>query len=178
MPAIGFFGRGVGVDLGSMIACRLFGGSEQLGWVDRLNVAIEVSLGGRAGERLPIARGRIGRLTSTLSPRLQPGCRRVAKRRGTIPIVFVGWHRPGRSGLVDSLARPGGNVTGCHLVENARSGKRVELSARRVEVSPRASGLRIPPVLAAVWCEFRRGPALAVESRARSLTSGENCACV
>ena len=45
----------------------------------------------------------------------------------TVPIVFVGVHAPVEIGLVSSLARPGGNITGMALTSVDLGGKRLEL---------------------------------------------------
>src|SRR5262249_56129097 len=52
----------------------------------------------------------------------------------TSPIVFVGVSDPVGAGLVDTLARPGGNVTGFMIFEYSSSGKWLELLK---EVAPR-----------------------------------------
>jgi putative tryptophan/tyrosine transport system substrate-binding protein len=51
----------------------------------------------------------------------------AVKRTGTIPIVMVTTHDPVAAGLIDSLARPGGNITGLTLLTRELSGKRLEL---------------------------------------------------
>jgi putative tryptophan/tyrosine transport system substrate-binding protein len=62
---------------------------------------------------------------------------RVAKQAtSTIPIVMVTTQDPVATGLIDSLARPGGNVTGLTLLTRELSGKRLELLK---EVVPRIS---------------------------------------
>jgi putative ABC transport system substrate-binding protein len=58
----------------------------------------------------------------------------------TIPIVMVSLADPVASGLVDSLARPGGNVTGLATLQRDLSGKRLELLA---EVVPKISRVGI-----------------------------------
>jgi putative ABC transport system substrate-binding protein len=56
-----------------------------------------------------------------------PGVELLRQATRTIPIVFAGANDPVGAGLVESLARPGGNVTGFALPEYAFSGKWLEL---------------------------------------------------
>src|SRR4030095_12302710 len=66
-----------------------------------------------------------------------PGAIRAAKQATrTIPIVMVTGSDPVADGLVDSLARPGGNITGLATLTGDLSGKRLELLT---EVVPRLS---------------------------------------
>ena len=58
----------------------------------------------------------------------------AAKRAGTVPIVMVTTQDPVAAGLIDNLARPGGNITGLTLLTRELSGKRLELLK---EVVPR-----------------------------------------
>jgi putative tryptophan/tyrosine transport system substrate-binding protein len=51
----------------------------------------------------------------------------AAKRTGTIPIVMITSQDPVAAGLIDSLAQPGGNITGLTLLTRELSGKRLEL---------------------------------------------------
>jgi putative ABC transport system substrate-binding protein len=60
----------------------------------------------------------------------------------TIPIVFVGVSDPVGAGLVDTLARPGGNVTGFMLFEYSSSGKWLELLKEIMPRLTRAAILR------------------------------------
>jgi putative tryptophan/tyrosine transport system substrate-binding protein len=61
---------------------------------------------------------------------------------GTVPIVFVGVADPEGGGFVDSLSRPGGNVTGFMLYEYSFSGKWLELLKEIVPNLTRAAVLR------------------------------------
>ena len=58
----------------------------------------------------------------------------------TIPIVFYGVSDPVASGLVDSLARPGGNITGSHHLTAVLAGKRLELLKETVPKLSRGCG--------------------------------------
>ena len=58
----------------------------------------------------------------------------------TIPIVMVTNTEPVAAGLVDSLARPGGNITGLSTLSQDLSGKRLELLT---EVVPRLSRVAV-----------------------------------
>lgn len=67
----------------------------------------------------------------------------------TIPIVFTIGADPVRHGLVNSLSRPGGNVTGINLFSSVLSGKRVELLSEIAPQSRRIALLMNPDNLTA-----------------------------
>jgi putative tryptophan/tyrosine transport system substrate-binding protein len=100
----------------------------ELGWVEGENVVFERRYAENRLERLPELAADLVRLkvdvivaTGTLAPL-------AAKRAtSTIPIVMTGAGDPLGTGLVDSLARPGGNVTGMSLMAPELGGKRLEL---------------------------------------------------
>ena len=97
----------------------------ELGWIDGKNVAFERRFAENRLERLPELAAELVRLnvdvivaTGTLGPL-------AAKRAtSTIPIVMTAAGDPLGSGLVASLARPGGNVTGMSLMVPDLGGKR------------------------------------------------------
>ena len=62
----------------------------------------------------------------------------------TLPIVFVGVTDPVAAGLVDSLARPGGNVTGFMIYEYSFGAKRLELLKQIAPNVMRTAVLRDP----------------------------------
>ena len=89
-------------------------GLQQLGWTDRPQRADRLSLGRRP---IPIAIRRYAAELVALAPDviLAAGSAAMAalqQATRTVPIVFVTVLDPVGAGLVDSLARPGGNVTG------------------------------------------------------------------
>lgn len=69
-----------------------------------------------------------------------PAIRAAKQATNTIPIVMVTSQDPVATGLVDSLAHPGGNITGVTTLQRDLSGKRLELLK---EVVPRISRVGI-----------------------------------
>jgi len=65
---------------------------------------------------------------------------------GTIPIVFLGGGDPVAGGLVDSLARPGGNITGFTNISPVLTGKRLELLKETIPKFTRVAVLWDPLV--------------------------------
>ena len=103
-------------------------GLEKLGWTDGRNVAIEVRWSEGRAERYLEITAEFVRLkldvivtTATLPTIL------VKEATQVIPIVFIGAGDPVATGLVASLARPGGNATGLSNQTRDIAGKRVEL---------------------------------------------------
>jgi putative ABC transport system substrate-binding protein len=100
----------------------------ELGYVEGKNITFETRSAEGQIERFPALAEELVRLkvdvlvTSSLDETL--AARNATK---TIPIVFLAQGDPVASGLVDSLARPGGNITGITTVASALSGKRLEL---------------------------------------------------
>jgi putative ABC transport system substrate-binding protein len=99
-----------------------------LGYVEAKNIAIEYRSTENKPDRLPAVADELVHLkvdvlfTSSMNMAL------VAKNATkTIPIVFVGAGDPVAAGLVDSLARPGGNITGFTRIGTVLVGKRLEL---------------------------------------------------
>src|SRR5438034_3897719 len=113
----------------------------ELGWVEGRNVVFEYRYAENRSERLPELAADLVRLkvdviaaAGTLAPL-------AAKRAtATIPIVMTAAGDPLASGLVASLARPGGNVTGMSLMAPDLGGKRLELLK---DVLPRLSRVAV-----------------------------------
>src|SRR5262249_33719572 len=101
---------------------------QELGWTDGRNLRIDIRWGAGDSERIRKYAAELLALkpdvvlatgASTVGP-LQRATR-------TVPIVFVQVTDPVGAGLVESLARPGGNATGFALFEYSTSGKWLEL---------------------------------------------------
>ena len=111
-PTIGFLVAGTPLSHGQWVAAfvqRL----RELGWIDGRNVAIEYRWGEGRNERFAEIAAEFVRLKVDLivAPGT-PAAIAAKQATSTIPIVFLGAGDPVATGLVPSLARPGGNVTG------------------------------------------------------------------
>jgi putative ABC transport system substrate-binding protein len=88
-------------------------GLEDHGWVDGRNCRVEYrSAAGEAGGAKAAARALVELQPDVIIGESTPGVRALRAETGAIPIVFVQVFDPVGQGLVESFARPGGNVTG------------------------------------------------------------------
>ena len=88
-------------------------GLQKAGYVEGKNTIIEQRYADGRLERLPMLATELVRLNVDVLVTVPAGGAAAAKRAtGTIPIVFIGEPDPVGAGLVASLARPGGNITG------------------------------------------------------------------
>jgi putative ABC transport system substrate-binding protein len=100
----------------------------QLGYVEGKNILNEYRYAEGKNERLPDLVAELVRLKVDIIVTTGPGATLAAKKAsGTIPIVFAGASDPVGTGIVSSLARPGGNITGLSLMVPDLDGKRLEL---------------------------------------------------
>jgi putative ABC transport system substrate-binding protein len=123
----------------------------QSGWTDGRNVRIETRWGGGDADTI---RKRAEELVA-LVPDVILATGNVAmtpllRATRTVPIVFVAVADPVGSGLVESMARPGGNVTGFIQFEYSLSGKWVELLKEIAPALKRAAVLRDPDISAGI----------------------------
>lgn len=114
-------------------------GLVDLGYVEGKNIRFEFRWAEGALDRLPELAQDLAHLPVDLIITLAPPATLAAKRATqTIPIVFVAMGDPLASGVVASLARPGGNLTGTTRMISEMSAKHVELLK---EVYPALSNL-------------------------------------
>jgi len=99
----------------------------ELGYVEGKNILIEYRYAEGKLERLPDLAAELVRLKVDVIVTGGPAILVAKKASATIPIVFATAADPVGSGLVSSLARPGGNVTGLSLMAPDLDGKRLEL---------------------------------------------------
>jgi ABC-type uncharacterized transport system substrate-binding protein len=123
-------------------------GLQQLGWTDGRNVRIDYRWGANDAERgRRYAVELIALAPDVILVSGSPAVAASQQATHTVPVVFVSVVDPVGSGLVESLARPGGNTTGFTLFEYGISGKWLELLK---EIAPRVTraGVLRDPTLA------------------------------
>jgi putative ABC transport system substrate-binding protein len=108
----------------------------ELGYIEKQNIVIEWRFANGEPGRLPtLAAEIVGLNVDIIVTQGIPAIRAAKQKTTTIPIVVVGGTNLVETGLVSSLARPGGNVTGLSNFTLELSGKRLELLK---EIVPKA----------------------------------------
>src|SRR5882724_10598643 len=131
-------------------------GLKEFGCIEGKNIGIEYRYAEGKADRLPaLAAELVGLKVDVVFTSSTPSVLAVKKATSTIPIVFVSISDPVASGLVDSLARPGGNSTGLTIVAVELSGKRLELLKEAVPKVTRVAFLweSTNPAQAPQWRE-------------------------
>ena len=121
----------------------------ELGYIEGQNIAIEYRYAEGNRDQLPALVAELVRLkVDIIVVAGGTGPTRAAKNATkTIPIVMTGLGaNPVEAGLVDSLARPGGNVTGLTSLSRELGGKRLELLKEAVPKLARVAVLYDPPL--------------------------------
>src|SRR5712691_2779205 len=120
----------------------------ELGYIEGKNIAIEyryTALAGDIDERLPLLAAELVRLKpDVLVVSITVAALATRNATTTIPIVMVNVDDPVGSGLIASLARPGGNVTGLSRLTPELIGKNLELLKEAVPRAVRVAVLSNP----------------------------------
>jgi len=117
----------------------------KLGWIDGKNITIEYRFAEQKNERVPELAADLVRLKVDLIVATGTPIALDAKSTTTtIPIVMVSSGDPVAAGLVASLARPGGNVTGLSALSTELNTKRLEILKDAVPKLARVRLLRSP----------------------------------
>ncbi len=126
LPTIGFLGASTPSNWSHWTAAfvqRL----RELGWVEGRTVAIEYRWADGRFERFSEFAAEFVRLKVDVIVTVGSAVPPAKQATTTIPIVFALAADPVGSGLIASLARPGGNVTGLSILSSDLAGKRIEL---------------------------------------------------
>jgi putative ABC transport system substrate-binding protein len=140
MPTIGFLGAASPEIAGPWVSAfvrRL----HELGWDEGRNVSIDYRWAEARSERYSeIAADFSGRKVDVIVTWASAPTLAAKRATTTIPIVFAAQMDPVGVGVVTSLARPGGNVTGMSIQQTDTAGKRIELLR---EVVPKLARLAV-----------------------------------
>ena len=137
----------------------------ELGWIEGQNLAIDIRNSENRYERLPaLARELIGLKVDVIVTASTTVTRAAKEATATIPVVFAWVADPVASGLVASLARPGGNVTGLSNVVFEIAPKQFELLKALIPGLKRVAELHDP--------KFDRTQALSAQLKGAAARAG------
>jgi ABC-type uncharacterized transport system substrate-binding protein len=125
LPTIGFLGADASAF--SQWTAAFVAHLRELGWIENRNIAIEYRWSEGRTERYAEIAAEFVRLKVDVIVTVGSAVPTVRETTSVIPIVFAVAIDPVGSGLVASLAKPGGNVTGLSLQAANLAGKRIEL---------------------------------------------------
>ena len=126
LPTIGFLGAG-GQAAWTHWTAAFVQRLQELGWIQGRTVTIEYRWAEGKTERFREIAAEFARLKVDVIVTVGSAVHAAKDATPAIPIVFAVAVDPVGSGMVDSLARPGGNVTGVSIQETELAGKRIGL---------------------------------------------------
>jgi putative ABC transport system substrate-binding protein len=130
-------------------------GLRDLGYVEGKNILLEYRYAEGKLDRIPALVAELAQLEpAVIVVSAVPAIRAAKQATKTIPIVIISTVDPVAAGIVDSLARPGGNITGLALLTRDLSAKRLELLTEVVQKISR---------VAVLWDADAPGPKIAFE---------------
>ena len=161
---------------------------EALGYIEGKNIVIEYRYADGKLDRLPKLAAELVHVKPDVIVASGPAALAAKRATQTIPIVFAAVQDPVAVGLVDSLARPGGNVTGLSTLAPELGGKRLELlkevlpkitrvaflwvlavSAKETQAAAQALGLQLQSLEVRDSNDFDRFFEILIKNRAQAL---------
>ncbi|HMD63758.1 MAG TPA: ABC transporter substrate-binding protein, partial [Stellaceae bacterium] len=151
MPVIGYLGN-ISPGGAAPYLAGFRQGLSETGYVEGQNLAIEYRWAEGRYDRLPaLAADFVARKVDVIVTSATPGIAAAKGATSTIPIVFLGGGDLVAAGLVASLARPGGNLTGISIFGRELNPKRLDLLSELVPeakmialiVNPNSSGAEV-----------------------------------
>jgi putative ABC transport system substrate-binding protein len=152
MPVIGLL-RSTSLADATHLVTAFRQGLKEAGYIEGQNVAIEYRFAENQYDRLPaLAADLVRRQVAVIAAMGTPAAPVAKAQTTTIPILFASGADPVRDGLVASLNRPGGNVTGVVFISGVLGAKRLELMTKLV---PKATtiGMLVNPNTSATEAE-------------------------
>jgi putative ABC transport system substrate-binding protein len=188
MPMIGFLNtRAPGQDAYLLAAFRL--GLKESGFIEDQNVTIEYRFAEGRNDRLPAMAADLVRRQVAVIAANGPAAVAAKAATSTIPIVFSVGYDPVASGLVASLNRPGGNLTGDSVLLDEVGPKRLELlrelvpkaayptaetQSRAMQAAAQTLGLDIRVLHASTEHDLDRAFAALAQQRVEALVIGND----
>ena len=118
-------------------------GLRDLGWVEGKNIEFEIlATEGKSDRIPPIAAELVHRRVDVIIVSVRPLAEAAQKATSTIPIVMVVVGDPVGAGLVESLARPGGNITGLSIMTRELTAKGLQILKEAIPRTSRVSALQ------------------------------------
>jgi putative ABC transport system substrate-binding protein len=127
-PVVGVLGGGSPESMANLVAAYRQG-LREAGYTEGRDVAIEYSWAEGHNDRMPALAGELARHSPAVIAAVGGAAAALAARAATkaIPIVFITGGDPVKLGLVASLNRPGGNLTGVSSLQNVLIAKQLQL---------------------------------------------------
>ena len=142
-------------------------GLAQLGWEEGKNVKFEYRWAAGNSDRLRADAAQLANLTDLIVAQGTPGLAAARNAAPSLPIVFVNVTDPVAQGFVQSLAHPGGNITGFALLEESMGAKWLEVLKELAPETKRVA-LMFNPAMAPYYAMYFRSieaaaPPLAIQ---------------
>ena len=171
MPVVGYLATGT-LEADADLVAAFRAGLNKTGYVESRNVVIEYRWAENENNRLPaLAADLVLQRVNVLVAISEPTAVVAAKATTTIPVVFLVPEDPVRLGLVKSLSRPGGNMTGVNIFASELAAKRLELLRALVPTATHVAALFNPaePTIAAANLRDAQAAAAAMGLQLRIL---------